>query len=353
MKKRSLPLMFVFILILSTLVGCGKKEEPKEDASRMVEIQQCGLRYEAPTEWIPYENSNLYPETAATTEGDIYSYLRFNYISDENMEKLNQVSEDLEIKDLMTPITEILVIHKDKLKSSAVLEAFGKYKKHEEVGTAQGDYRYFILTDYQGDFSRFTEKQNEVYNNLKKGVFSLEESIETFPFDTKPVEESIEKIKSTITFQSKTLEGKEISSAIFGNYDLTIVNFWASYCYPDINESEAMETLNKKIKQAYPNVNLIQVVIDTPTPEKEEIALQAKKEVGGTYTSVMPDEILANWILSNLGGLPTTIFVNKEAVMVGEAIEGINTADFYLDTLDKQLETLKNAKTTESKKTEN
>lgn len=352
MRKKSLLFTLMFILGFTTLVGCGKKEEPNDEDSRMVEIAQCGLRYEAPQEWIPYENTNLYPETAATTEGDIYSYLRFNYISDENMEKLNEVSADLKVEDLMTPISEILVIHKDKLESPRVLEAFDRYEKHEEVGVVQGDYHYFILKDYKGDFSKFTEKQNEVYSDLKKGVFPLQESIETFPFDTKAVEESIEKMRRTVTFTSKTLEGKEIDSTILGNYDLTIINFWASYCYPDINESQVMETLNKKIKQSYPNVNLIQVVIDTPTPAAEEVALQAKKEANGTYTSIMPDEVLANWILSNLGGLPTTIFVNREALMVGEALEGVNTADFYLENLEKQLEALKQEPKESEKTTE-
>lgn len=343
MKKKVLLVCLAAVISVASISACKKKEEAPakkvEEASRIVEISQCGLRYEAPKEWIPYETTSLIPIASTTTEGDIYAHVQYNYVTDKNMEILNTFSEDTDTASLMIPFGEIFVIHQNKLKSEGVKKAFSHYDTNEEVAT-QGNYHYFILSDYNGDISSLTEAEKKIYENLKRGIEPLKETISTFEFDEAAVAKTIDKLNRTITFASKTLEGIEIDSTIFGKYDLTIVNFWASYCYPDINETSVLQDLKLQLEQEYPNVNVIQVVIDTPTDKAEQIALQAKTEALADFTSVMPDKLFSNWILQNLKGLPTTVFVNSNGEVVGDQMQGVKTAEFYMNALQEKLKQL-------------
>lgn len=338
MKKISLLMLSIIFLFSIFSTGCNSKDTA-EEPSRVIEISQCGLRYTLPDAWKPYETTNIVPLSSSTTEGDIYSQVQFNYGTDANMEKMNDFSQNESISDFLLPFGEIFVIHKSKLNSAEVIEAFSNYENQEEV-TTQGDYHYFVCTDYKGDTSYLTEEEQKVYETLKESMKPLSKSISTFDFDEKVVADTINKIRRTITFVSHTLEGEEIGSTVFGDYDLTVVNFWGSYCYPDINETTTMEALKQKLTAEYPRVNLIQVVIDTPNAEAEKIALQAKQEGQGTFTSVMTDEVLANWIAQNLQGLPTTVFVDSNAEVVGEQIKGIHDLDFYFNEVENKLEEL-------------
>lgn len=355
MKKKLLLLCLAAMVSAASIAACQKKEEPSvektQETSRIVEIPQCGLRYEAPKEWIPYETTNIIPIASTTTEGDIYAHVQYNYVTDKNMEILNTFSEDTDTASLMSPFGEIFVIHKDKLEAESVKNAFSHYDTKEEV-TTQGDYRYFMLSDYNGDTSSLTEEERKVYESLKKSIQPLKESISTFEFDEAAVAKTIDKLNRTITFASKTLEGDEIDSTIFGKYDLTLVNFWASYCYPDINETAVMQEVKVRLEKEYPNVNLIQVLIDTPTEKAEKIALQAKTEAVADFTSVMPDKIFANWIVQNLKGLPTTVFVDSNGEVTGEQIQGVQTADFYMNAVKEKLKQHQ-TKDEKEKKTEN
>ena len=55
----------------------------------------------------------------------------------------------------------------------------------------------------------------------------------------------------------------------------------------------------------------------------------------------MPDEHLAKWIMNNLNGLPTTIFVDKEGLPKDFMIEGMQDADYYMETAESMLKTIK------------
>lgn len=343
MKKRLFLLCIATGLCCVSLSACNKapKEPTKEeqsaiDENRIVEVTQCGLKYYAPDAWKPYETTNIIPIASTTTEGDIYAHVQYSYVTDENMEKLSTLAGDLDTKSLLAPFVEVLVLHKDKLDSDQVKAVLAQYNKQEEVAT-QGDYHYYVLSEYNGDISYFSEKDKEAYKILQNSIPEFTASISTFAFDESEVAEAIDKLNRTITFDSFTLEGEKISSQIFAEYDLTIVNFWASYCYPDINETKVMQNLKEALEKKYPNVNLIQVVIDTPTEEAEKIALQAKKEVNADFTSVMTDPTFAAWITKNLQGLPTTIFVDSNGEAQAEQIQGVHDADFYLKALEERL----------------
>lgn len=327
-------MLFVFSFSACTAEKTQSQSAP-EMTDRTVQLDKCGLQYEAPQEWIAYEQTNMLPITNTTTEGDIYAKIQYNYVTDEGMKELSTVSSTVPIEDILQPFGEIIVFKQNKLESEEIKNEFALYQKQEQVAS-QEEYVYYMLTEYQGDIY-LEGKDLEAYNILSDSMQTLKQTISVYPFDETIVAEAIDQIKRTISFVSTTLEGEPVDSSIFGNADLTVINFWGSYCYPNINETATLQQLKTELVTKHPNVQFVQVVIDTPQPEAEKIALQAKQEANADFISIMTDETLANWIVQNLAGLPTTIFVNSKGQMIGEQIQGIQTLENYMTMIENAL----------------
>ncbi len=338
MKKKHF-LFFIAMLFVFSFSACTAEKTQSQSAPEMtdrtVQLDKCGLQYEAPQEWIAYEQTNMLPITNTTTEGDIYAKIQYNYVTDEGMKELSTVSSTVPIEDILQPFGEIIVFKQNKLESEEIKNEFALYQKQEQVAS-QEEYVYYMLTEYQGDIY-LEGKDLEAYNILSDSMQTLKQTISVYPFDETIVAEAIDQIKRTISFASTTLEGEPVDSSIFGNADLTVINFWGSYCYPNINETATLQQLKTELVTKHPNVQFVQVVIDTPQPEAEKIALQAKQEANADFISIMTDETLANWIVQNLAGLPTTIFVNSKGQMIGEQIQGIQTLENYMTMIENAL----------------
>ena len=166
----------------------------------------------------------------------------------------------------------------------------------------------------------------------------MRDSIEISLPDEEAVQDEAEENGKYLNFISNTLDGDPITSAVFYDYDMTVVNFWASYCEEDnINELDTLQSFYKDLQKKYPNVNFVQVVIDTPGQKAEKIATDAYKKAGVTFTGIMPDQNLATWITDNLEGLPTTIFVDSKGKPSDLKIEGMQDASYYMETTETML----------------
>lgn len=343
MKKLLFPFSIALLLGMTIpFSGCNTEKTQQHSISqqelsdRTVQLDKCGLQYEAPQQWIDYEQTNMLPITNTTTEGDIYAQIQYNYVTDKEMEALSTLSNETSVQQLLHPFGEILVFKQNKLESEAVQKEFALYQKQEKVAS-QKDYVYYMLSEYTGDISSLQGQDLQAYQTLSESMQTLKQTITVYPFDETIVAEAIDQIRRTISFVSTTLEGEPIDSSIFANADITVVNFWASYCYPNINETATLQQLKTELEQKYNNVQLIQVVIDTPQKEAEQIAKQAKQEANADFTSIMTDETLANWIVQNLEGLPTTILVNNQAQVIGEHIQGIQSVENYMNIIESAL----------------
>ena len=178
----------------------------------------------------------------------------------------------------------------------------------------------------------------QTYQELAEDLPLLYDSIETFVPDTASVEEQAKKQSSLFGFISSDLDGNAVDSSIFADYDLTVVNFYGSYSYPDINELQELEQFYQELQTEHPNVNFFQVIIDTPSDAAEEKMQQAYAENGVTFMGIMPDMSMASWILKNIEGIPTTIFVDENGYIQDIKLEQTQTADVYMQTTEQVLD---------------
>ena len=336
--KKKLALLLAMMMLFAA--GCGKDEtanQPKQEVERHFDLPACGLSYTIPEEWTELENCNLIPISFVDTKGEIYGKIQYNYAPDENMADLNDTSSTVPIEELMTPIAEMLVVKEENLETSTVKDEMALFSSVEEL-SAQENYRFYFMTDYVDGIDHFNSDAKDVYRTLEEYLPDLKDSIETSLPDEASVQQTVEDNSKYLNFITKTLEGDDITSTVFYDYDLTVVNFWASYCVADnIVELDTLQSFYTELQKEHPNVNFIQVVIDTPGEDAQEIVLDAYDEYGVTFTGIMPDQNMAKWIMDNLNGLPTTIFVDSTGAPRDLKIEGMQDADYYMETTETML----------------
>ena len=337
--KKKLALLLAMMMFFA--VGCGGSNEsanqPQQEIEREFDLPECGLSYTIPEEWTEQDNCNLIPISFVNATGEIYAKIQYNYTPDDNLDELNDPESTIPVEELMTPVAEMMVVKEKNLETAAVKEEMALFHSVEEL-PAQGDYRFYFMTDCATGIDHFNSDAKDVFRTLEKYLPDLKDSIKTSQPDEAAVMQTTQDNGKYLNFITHTLEGDPIASTIFHEYDMTVVNFWASYCYTDnIVELDTLQQFYKDLQKKHPNVNFVQVVIDTPGEDAQKLALDAYDEYDVTFTGIMPDQNMAAWIMENLNGLPTTIFVDNAGMPRDLKIEGMQDADYYMETTETML----------------
>lgn len=347
MKKKLVLLLS--LLLLFSAVGCQKEPAPEEEAVQTeFHLTECGLTYTIPDAWVDTENTNLIPVSFVDAKGEIYAKIQYNYAPDENMEALDDPESNVPVEDLMTPIAEFLVVKTEALETEAVKAELALFRSVEEMGTEE-NFHFYFLTDPVSGIDHFDRDAQKTFRKLEEALPELRESVSISLPDEQAVLDAAEENSKYLNFMSNTLDGDPITTADFYEYDMTVINFWASYCEEDgINELETLQSFYQDLKKKHPNVNFVQVLIDTPGEKAEEIVSKAYQEAGVTFTGIMPDQNLANWIINHLNGLPTTIFVDSQGKPSDLKIEGMQDASYYMETTETMLKSMEKSADAES-----
>lgn len=143
-----------------------------------------------------------------------------------------------------------------------------------------------------------------------------------------------------LKFSSVDLEGNTVTEDIFSNADLTVVNFWATFCGPCINEMPELAEWSETMPD---NVQIIGIISDVQSEDSDEYALakEIADKTGVTYVNLAATKEF-NGILQKIVGVPTTYFVDKSGKFVGGPIVGADVAGYknfvegYLDGLESE-----------------
>lgn len=135
-------------------------------------------------------------------------------------------------------------------------------------------------------------------------------------------------------FSTTDMDGNKVTNDTFADYDLTVVNFWATYCNPFIDELPELAEWKKELPD---NVNLIGLLVDVDEKGSDQYKLAEKiiKETGADYQHLIATEEFDDMI-SNLVGVPTTFFVDSTGKIIGEPFAGADV-DAYKQTVEDYL----------------
>lgn len=143
-------------------------------------------------------------------------------------------------------------------------------------------------------------------------------------------------------FTSTDLDGNEVDSTIFADYDLTLVNVWGTFCPNCLPEMTALSELAEEY--ADQGVQIVGIVGDIRytggqhMEEKIQTAKDLVEETGATnYLHILPSESLETAILNDMQGFPTTFFVDSNGVQVGKTILLARDKDTWAKFIEQRL----------------
>lgn len=126
------------------------------------------------------------------------------------------------------------------------------------------------------------------------------------------------------------INGSSVSSSIFSSHRLTMINIWATYCGPCIEEMPELQTLNNSYSSSdFAVVGVVSDYFYTKTTTITTIL----SECNVSYLNLDSDALSG----ISIQYVPTTIFVNSEGKQVGEVYVGARSGSEWQDIVDSLL----------------
>ena len=147
--------------------------------------------------------------------------------------------------------------------------------------------------------------------------------------------ESDKEDKKFPEFTAKTVSGEDISSDLFKDSKLTVVNVWGSWCGPCVQEIPELQKLYESMKDK--DVNVIGLAQDAGTDLDAVKEIIDKNKV--TYQNIVPEGATEDFVMSIMA-FPTTFFVDSDRNIVG-VIQGGRNLEAFTAAVEGVLEKLK------------
>ncbi len=135
-------------------------------------------------------------------------------------------------------------------------------------------------------------------------------------------------------FETVTFTGDTLTQDVFGEAELSMVNIWATYCGPCIQEMPHLAQLSEEY--AGQGVQILGLISDVTEPG-DETAAQIIEETGAGYMHFLPSAELQSGVLSLVSAVPTTIFVDREGNMVGQGYAGAMSKEDWAKIIEEKL----------------
>ena len=138
-----------------------------------------------------------------------------------------------------------------------------------------------------------------------------------------------------LSFTATDLSGGTFSEADFANYDVTVINIWATFCGPCRNEMPELA----RFKDSLPsNVNFITICCDAEQ-DNLDLVTEILDDAGFSGTTLIAGSGDISTLIGKVMYIPTTILVDKEGRNVGESFVGAppETFDYYTQAVNGAL----------------
>lgn len=360
MKKIYMILMLIFVLALSACGGDDDMDSSKQDGSLSDEnmSEDNGLEengdstvsygdqiegfkeLEVPnadfTVFVPNE---IYDKVE---EGLIYAYsfepnsVLFEFLTEEGTRFMDEVAmmdemPELSDEELQQYFIQLMVIIRGETDSDfEVYDGMVKYFADNKDLVTKGGYSYKLYFNETFENAILTEDEAANLNLIISELTAM----------TGDVVAQIElpEGEGDIVFHSVSLDGDEVTSDVFRDYELTMINIWASWCGPCVSELPDLGELYHELPDG---VNLIGFATDGDSAPEEAKAML--KEYDCDYVNVISDNSILNYLNRNVRSIPTTIFVDSNGNLVGDPMIGVplNPKEDYLAKINELLDELR------------
>ena len=147
-------------------------------------------------------------------------------------------------------------------------------------------------------------------------------------------------MQSFPAFTGSDLDGGSVSSDIFAENSVTVVNFWFSSCAPCVGELPELNALNEELMEKGGAV--IGINTDTLGGSSDSIS-EAKKileKQGALYRNLYFDDASKDAIdfANSITAFPTTYLVDRSSNIIGEPLRGSIDNEASMKMLKEQID---------------
>lgn len=145
------------------------------------------------------------------------------------------------------------------------------------------------------------------------------------------------------SFAASDLNGNIVSEKIFEGHALTMVNIWATYCGPCIQEMPGLARIDDEMGK---DVQVLGIVIDavdrngTLIPAKQQQALSVVQTTGADYAHLLPSKAMNSAFLDEVQFVPTTVFVDENGCQIGTSYAGAKSEQEWREIIKALLESV-------------
>ncbi len=147
--------------------------------------------------------------------------------------------------------------------------------------------------------------------NQTEGPASAPETVDEAPPEAEPP-------AGQIRFEAVDMEGNAVTSDIFSQSKLTMVNVWATYCNPCLSEMPGLGELAAEYDAE--EFQLIGIISDALEGEDQDLAEKLIEETGADYTHLLLNESLYYALLTDVSAVPTTFFIDENGTVLDTAV---------------------------------
>ena len=290
------------------------------------------------------ENSDVIMTSAEEWTEDMtgikYAFIHWNKLTeDQKKEDVNMLGTGYE--DWLASIERIGTLGVYNTDVVDDLDQITGCDEHRELGTsADGKFKYYLSINKEAE-SELTDELEQIETTLTDMTeFNSSQSV----FDQPSASANMD-AENVGTFETTDIDGNSYTESVFGDYDLTLVNAFTTWCSPCVNEMPELEQLYQELKEQ--GVGVVGMVMDTVGDDgktDEEVVKKAqalKEKTGVTYPLLITDAGMLNGRIQGLQSFPESFFVDKNGNIVSDAIMGSNTLQGWEDAVVQKMEELK------------
>ena len=187
-----------------------------------------------------------------------------------------------------------------------------------------------------------TSQKNSSKENTSEVIESSEDASPT-PAANPSSEESSKTAETedpnvyVLTFQATTVDGIEMTSDVFSDSKLTMINVWATYCNPCLSEMPDLgEIANEYDPSTFQMIGIISDVAENDTIATIDTAKALIEETKADYPHLLLNQSLYRNLVGGISGVPTTFFFNQESELLGYLV-GAQSKDVWIRIIEDLL----------------
>lgn len=122
-------------------------------------------------------------------------------------------------------------------------------------------------------------------------------------------------------FEGTDMEGNAVTSEVFSKSKLTMINVWATYCSPCLNEMPELGELAQEYEQEdFQIIGIVSNVPEGADEEKLELVEVLIDQTSAQYPHLLPNNSMTDGLLADVSAVPTTFFINQEGKILDTVV---------------------------------